>query len=289
MTMLPIFGVNPQICFWQRFYASRLWVVLAAITALGVTIFSAPAFAERKTVIIAADAWCPYNCDEKSGKPGFMIDIAREIFGDNGYSVIYQNQSWTTALSNVTSGKIDAIVGAAAVEARDLRLAGEPLGENQTCFYTRTDDLFQYKAGMSLKSRRVGVISGYLYGTAIDQYLAKSRADYNLVQIVTGEKPLLQNIRKLKARRIDTLVENKIVMDFSMGHYRVDGLRRAGCEAPSSLYIAFSPKREDAGHLAEMINIGIRSMRKNGKMASILGSYGLTDWKSSNGSERTSK
>ncbi len=246
-------------------------------------IFNGPTlFAVNKTVVIAADAWCPYNCDEKSQEPGFMIDLAREILGAVGYKVTYHNQPWTDALSDVAAGKIDAVVGAGASEAKNLTLAGVPLGENQTCFYTRQDDLFQYQVGMSLSSRRVGVISGYVYEKSIDKYLLENRADYNLVQIATGDKPLLQNIRKLKARRIDTLIENMVVMDFSMAKYQVEGLRLAGCERPTSLYIAFSPKREDHGRLAEAMNVGVRTMRKNGRLATILARYGLTDW---NGSE----
>ena len=245
---------------------------------LSAVLISFPVFSANKTVVIAADAWCPYNCDEKSQEPGFMIDLATEILGASGYTVIYHNQGWTEAMSDVTTGKIDAVVGAGAIEAKDLTLAGVPLGENQTCFYTRLDDLFKYQPGMSLSSRRVGVISGYLYEDSLDQYLLKNRADYNLVQIATGDKPLLQNIRKLKARRIDTLVENMVVMDFSIAKYQIEGLRLAGCERPRPLFIAFSPQREDKGRLAETMNVGIRTLRKNGRLATILARYGLTDW-----------
>lgn len=260
---------------------TRAQAFLITVTGLTAISLAPPIFAANKTVLISADAWCPYNCDDSSQEPGFMIDLAREILGQSGYTVVYRNQAWKTAMADVASGKIDAVVGAGAIEAKDLTLAGVPLGENQTCFYTRMDDLFQYKPGMSLVSRRVGVISGYLYEDSLDQYLLKNRADYNIVQVATGDKPLLQNIRKLKARRIDTLVENMVVMDFSIAKYRVDGIRLAGCEVPRPLFIAFSPKREDSHRLADAMNEGMRVLRKNGRLSTILARYGLTDWNGS--------
>ncbi|MEI6397916.1 MAG: transporter substrate-binding domain-containing protein [Pseudomonadota bacterium] len=253
--------------------------LLALIAGIALSLCPSLSFAGNKTITVAADTWCPYNCDEQSREPGFMIDITREILAASGYTVNYKNQSWASAMTDVASGKIDAVVGAGESEARALVLAAEPLGENNTCYYTRSDDLFKFKVGVPLSTRRVGVISGYLYGDPLDQYISANRANYNLVQLVTGDKPLLQNIRKLKARRIDTLVENMVVMDFSTRKYKVDGIRLAGCEGPVPLYIAFSPKREDAGHLAELMNQGIRDMRKKGRINEIMARYGLKDWK----------
>ena len=257
--------------------AFRHHFFILAVVAL--SLCPSRSFAGNKTITVAADAWCPYNCDERSREPGFMIDITKEILGAAGYTVNYKNQSWASAMTDVASGKVDAVVGAGEAEARRLVLAAEPLGENKTCYYTRSDDLFNFKVGRPLSKRRIGVISGYLYGDPLDQYVAANRANYNLVQIVTGDKPLLQNIRKLKARRIDTLVENMLVMEFSKSKYNVEDIRLAGCEGPLPLYIAFSPRREDAGHLAELMNEGIRNLRKKGRINEIMVRYGLRDWK----------
>lgn len=250
-----------------------------AFLCVFLSVLSERMIAGPKSVVIAADAWCPYNCDDTSREPGFMVDFAREILSAAGYQVTYKNKPWSEALAAVQSGRLDAIIGASAGEARELVLAGEPLGENKTCFYTRVEDPYRYLPGVALTGRRLGVASGYLYGDLVDQYVHEHRSNYNLVQIVTGDKPLLQNIRKLKERRIDTLIENLLVMEFSMRKYRVDGIRLAGCDAPTSLHIAFSPKRDDAGKLADMMNQGIRNLRQTGKMAEILARYGLKDWK----------
>jgi polar amino acid transport system substrate-binding protein len=237
------------------------------------------ASAQSRQIVVTADQWCPYNCDDKSHYQGFMIDVTREILGSAGYEVIYINQSWADALADVTTGRRDAVVGASVDEARGLTLAGEPLGQNQTCFYTRPDDPFIYNPGVSLRKRRLGLTFGYLYGDAIDSYVAAHRDDSSLIQLATGRKPLLQNLEKLKARRVDTIVENFLVMEFSGSKYQMSGLRRAGCDNPSPLHIAFSPLRPDAGRLADLMNQGVRSLRASGRMRDILSSYGVKDWK----------
>lgn len=232
-----------------------------------------------KNLVIAADSWCPYNCDPSSNEAGFMVDIVREILAANGFTMTYKIMPWTDALLAAASGDVDGVIGAAPSEAKDLILAGEALGKNMTCLYTRQDDPFKYSRESPLVGRRIGAASGYLYGGVIDQYIATNRADYSLVQLTGGRAPLLENYRKLTDRRVDTLVENSLVMEFSIKKYRFKGLRLAGCDEPTSLHIAFSPKRADAGRLAELMNEGIRSLRRSGRLAEILERYQVEQFK----------
>lgn len=233
----------------------------------------------EKTIVIVGDTWCPYNCDQSSRDAGFMVDVAKDILTANGYEVAYVNMPWVEALQSTLSGQMDAVIGASPKEAKEMVLAGEPLGQNKTCLYTRMDDPYRYRPGSSLSGRRLGVSSGYLYGDGLDQYIDANRSEYNLVQFAGGTNPLLINYRKLTDRRIDTVVENFLVMDFSIRKYRLAGVRLAGCDEPNSLHIAFSPKRSDAGRLAETMNDGVRAMRRSGRFKEILMKYNTTDWK----------
>ena len=234
------------------------------LVTLLIAVSGSATIARARNLVIEADVWCPYNCDPASKDRGFMIDAAAEILSAQGYTVEYKTDSWTRAMQAVLEGRIDAVVGAGATEAKDLVMAGEPLGINKTCFYTRKNESFTYTGVPSLDGIRLGAISGYLYGSAIDEYVSHNRANYQKVQFVSGDKPLLQNIRKLQGKRIDALVENEMVMDFSMRKFRLDGVRSSGCEKPGPLFIAFSPKISDARRLAEYINAGLPEMRRNG-------------------------
>ena len=230
-------------------------------------------------LIIAADAWCPYNCEATSHDRGFMIDAAAEILGKYNYEVIYRNEPWTNAMHDVAEGQIDAVVGAGSAEAKDLVTAFEPLGINKTCFFTSSERNFRYTGVTSLNAVRLGVIAGYLYGDLIDRYVEEHRIHYNRVQLVTGDKPLLQNVKKLQAGRIDALAENEMVMSFSTRKFNIKGLRNAGCEKETALYIAFSPKRSDSKRLAELMNGGMPELRSSGRFKVILKRYGVNDWK----------
>lgn len=232
-----------------------------------------------KLLSIAADEWCPFNCSKDSLDQGFVIDMTKQILGASGFDIDYSTQAWTSALDDVRAGRKDAIVGASREEAQGLVLVEEPVGENKNCFYTRQADPFVYSSLASLHGRRVAIAAGYLYGEPIDSYITSNRQNFNRIQMVTGEQPLLINIRKLGAMRVDTLIENMQVMDYSLRKYRISGIRLAGCDAPTPIYMAISPKREDAGKVASMLAVGIRKVRKTGKMREILARYGLSDWK----------
>ena len=249
--------------------------------AVSASFFSRPAFcaSEKKNLVIVADEWCPFNCAMESLDQGFMIDMAREILAAESYNVVYRTQAWTNALDNAAKGKVDAIVGASRDEAAGLIIVEEPLGENKNCFYTAVDDPFVYRGEMNLATRRLAVAAGYLYGQPLDEYIDKHRSNYNLLQLATGDHPLLQNIRKLKARRVDTVIENSHVMDYSLRKYRISDVRLAGCDAATPLFMAISPSRDDAGKLASVLAKGIRRMRQVGKMRELLARYGLSDWK----------
>jgi polar amino acid transport system substrate-binding protein len=208
-----------------------------------------------------------------------MIDAMREAFAKSNYQIEYRNMPWADAIAAVSQGTFDAVVGASLDEAKDLVAAIEPIGENKTCFYTRADDPFHYRGYEDLLRRRLGVTYGYLYGTVLDNYIARNRHDSNVVQLVGGDKPLLKNIQRLTGRRVDTIVENMAVMNYSTQKFLIKGIRLAGCDEPSTLHIAFSPKRPDSRKLADIASQEIKALRKSGRLQDILARYGLKDWK----------
>jgi polar amino acid transport system substrate-binding protein len=256
---------------FKKFFLIVNVVVLSA--------FSSVAMAADKSIVVVADEWCPFNCSDESLDQGFMIDMAREILSAERYAVKYRTEAWTDAINAVKAGTFDAIVGTSRDEAKGMVLVEEPLGENKNCFYTRLDDPFVYQATGNLRTRRLAVAAGYLYGHPLDDYIHASRVNFNLLQLATGERPLLVNVKKLRARRVDTVIENVYVMDYSLRKYRITGVRMAGCDAATPIYMAISPTREDAAKIASSMAQGIRKLRKSGRMREILAKYGLSDWK----------
>jgi polar amino acid transport system substrate-binding protein len=262
----------------------RAWVVgllLNGLSALlGVLVGGEGSLlhAAPKTLHVAADAWCPYNCEATSRDRGFMIDMLAEILADKDYQVSYKNVAWTQAMDSVKSGTLDVIVGAGASEAKDLIVPKTPFGVNKTCLFASYTSPLKYTGVASLKTMRVGVIGGYLYGEAIDQYIESQRIHFDRVQIVTGDKPLVQNVKKLQAGRIDVLFENAMVMDFSSRKFGFAGLKNIGCERESPLFVAFSPKLPEAQQIVSYLDQVIPQFRLSGRLEKILNRYGVKDW-----------
>ncbi|MCX6119251.1 MAG: transporter substrate-binding domain-containing protein, partial [Proteobacteria bacterium] len=101
---------------------------------------------------------------------------------------------------------------------------------------------------------------------------------FSKVQVVTGDKALLQNVKKLQSGRIDALVENEMVMNFSLRKYHIAGLESIGCEPETPLFVAFSPKKDSSQKIVKLIDEGLAEMRKSGRFAKILERYGAKDW-----------
>lgn len=68
----------------------------------------------------------PFNGSPDAEKPGYVVEILRSIFGAD--AIDYQTLAWDEALKQVRAGKVDAVIGANAVEATGLIMPNEPVG-----------------------------------------------------------------------------------------------------------------------------------------------------------------
>lgn len=80
---------------------------------------SVTAHADMRTLIIAADDWCPYNCDPDSGQDGMMVDISREAMELHGWKTGYRIISWKRAGFMVEKGEIDGLAGTSKSESSE--------------------------------------------------------------------------------------------------------------------------------------------------------------------------
>ena len=62
-----------------------------------------------------------------------MVDIAREVLGEAGYTVEYVNVSWARALQLTREGQLDAVVGAFTTDAPDFVFPDTPPGALSHC------------------------------------------------------------------------------------------------------------------------------------------------------------
>lgn len=238
---------------------------------------AAPETQPRQSVVIAADPWCPHNCEPGSDHEGYMIDIAREAFGLAGIDVEYVNMSWARALQQARDGYVDAVVGALPGDAPDFVFPEAAIGHSTIALYTHPDNNWHYTGIDSLSQFTLLAINGYAYSPDLDAYIAHYQDNPERVWVLSGPAPLSRAIELLHQHRSDVFPEDRYVMQWQLEQEgSTESLRMAAVIHESPLYVAFSPVGSDSPRLAVLLSEGARALQSSGRIAEILARYGLS-------------
>lgn len=251
-------------------------VLAGLVAATGMVLAATSAGAD--TISLRADSWCPYNCQPGSDKPGYMIEIATEVFAAAGHTVDYQLLPWTRALEEVQHGTHQGAVGATREDAEGLLFGDEPLGVSVNALGARRGYTFSFSGPDSLKGHRLLAVQDYAYSDELDAYIA-ANAGTDAVALAAGDDVTLQNLRKVLAERADLMLEDRNVLEYTATSQGMEGLidiHPAGKGLP--LYIAFSPTDPKGREYARILDEGVRKLRASGRLREILARYGLDDW-----------
>jgi len=235
---------------------------------------------KAETISIIADEWCPYNCSQKGLNKGYMIDIATEVFNNKGYKVKYiSNISWKEAIQKTQEGKYDAIVGAYKSDAPSFIYPKNSLGVSYNVFFTKTSSQWKYTDIHSLDSIKFGAITGYSYGEEIDKYIEKYKNDSSRVQLISGNRAIYHNAKKLLYNTIDALIEDPYVIKY---YFKLQDkqfpFKTVSTPFSEKIYIAFSPTNPKSKEYAKILSDGVQELRENGKLKEILAKYDIDDW-----------
>jgi polar amino acid transport system substrate-binding protein len=256
------------------------------VALLGFASFAHAEGPPEEVITLAADNWCPYTCDSRSNeKPGFMIELARAAFKPYNITVKYRNISWARAIETARGGSIEGIVGAAHEDAPDFVFPSVLQGMSSKHFWVQKNSTWQYSSVSSLGLVRIGIAADYAYSKNFDLYVKLHQGDTRNIQSINSEDALSLNIRKLQAGLIDTMPEDKSVMDYyfatqgQSNPFKSAGLMTERDSLSSEfLYIAFSPANPRAKYYADILNRRIPEMSKDGDLKVILDKYHVDDW-----------
>lgn len=248
---------------------------------LFITILFCLSFSKAHSALITlkSDLWCPYACDPKSDRPGFMVEIAQEVFKKNGHSVQYSVMNWARAVVDVRSGKYDGLVGCSKADVDGFVIPTVPTGAMSSRVFTLQNDSWFYVNQDSLKSKKIGVINDYTYGGKIDDLVKSQNPAFHSV---SGEGTLLRLIQMTESKRLDGFVENPLVLDYTLKLHHKDKkkFRVASDDLTRNpeLFIAFAPSKPESRKYAKMLDVGMGELRKSGRLQVILSKYNLSDW-----------
>ena len=234
----------------------------------------------KEPLTIRADVWFPINGLPNSDKPGYMIEMASAIMKENGREVDYRTMPWERSLDQVRKGNYDCVVGAYKDDAPDFLFPELSWGEIETNLYVKSDSNWTFEGIESLEGVALGAIGGYAYSEEFDAYVEEFK-ETSKVQVINANNALEQNIKKLLAGRLDTLVESDLVLEAKLQEMGLEGqIKPAGqLVGATEMYIACSPAKEGMQEIVDQLNQGLIQLREAGKLKPILKKYGLKDWK----------
>lgn len=234
-----------------------------------------------ETITIRADNWPPFNGEPKNAKPGYMIEVLREICGPLGHKIDYQLMSWDDSLASVRKKQFNAVVGAARDDAPDFVFPDESFGTSSNTFFVLSKNRWVYDGIPSLGKIKLGVIEDYAYSEELDDYIEANKKGGKVV-VGRGEEALTLLINQLQSGKIDVVVEDASVMLFALMKRGIPPgqIKAAGLPQDSQdIYIAFAPGHPASKRYAQQFDEGIRKLRTTGKLQQILARYNLSDWK----------
>ena len=235
----------------------------------------------QETISVRGDLWAPFNGDPSSDKPGYAIEIMKAVFEPNGIKIDYQTIPWTSAMKGLQEGKFEAAVGASKEDCPDAIFPELEIADIRHGFFALPSSKWRFKGIDSLSQIKLGVIEGYTYGEDVDRYIASAKVS-GKVEAIVGDGVLEKNIKKLHVGRIDAVIEAPQVFSWTvktMGLPENTFVNVGSLEKSQKNYIAFSPAKESSKKYAKMFDDGIRELRRNGKLKTILAKYGLKDWR----------
>ncbi len=213
---------------------------------------------------LSSDPWCPYTCEPNSDKPGFMVEVATEIFKASGHQVKYLKLSWARAIADARSGVINGVIGAAKNDVPGFIIPNKASAKSFNYFHVLSSNPWVYKNESSLKGLEFVIINGYSYGHEIDKLIAKKHKSF---KELSGEDPLLRMIQMTEAKRIAGFIEDSSVLTYKLNSLgkKADLFKEASdnLAIDPNLYIAFSPANPKSREYAKILDEGMVRLRKS--------------------------
>jgi polar amino acid transport system substrate-binding protein len=258
-------------------------MLLCAVALLPVSTLASPTSAPTKTITVAADKWCPYNCAENDKKPGYIIELIRKALEPLGVKVVYKVIPWSDAIERTRKGEFDAIVGANTGDAPDFIFPDQLQGISLNLVWVRANDPFHYSTSESLKGKKLGIVRGFSYGKEMDKFISSSIAEPNHTIMKSHSSTASEdNIKKLLSGELDVILEDKNVVQYYFSSRGMPiALKPAGNPVnlknhqDTFVFVAFSPANPDAKLYAEALSKAVVTMRDNGELTEILANYGM--------------
>ena len=234
---------------------------------------------ERKTLVIAGDYWCPYNCSQGADKPGYLVELIRRALYIYRIDVEYRMMPWGDALDAVKAGEVDGIIGVSDVRGRKMVSTRLPLEYSVASAYTRADTQWEYDGLESLRGKKLGIIMDYVVDNEINHYVGiHYPTNSGMFVVEDGKNAVIESIANLIDGDSDVYIEDRRVVE---NYINENGLapyiRNAGnvTKIKQPIYIAFSSEIPSIKKYIKSFEEGLASLKATGEYDDIRAKYNM--------------
>jgi polar amino acid transport system substrate-binding protein len=214
-----------------------------------------------------------------------MPEIAKIIFEQSDYSVKFKIVPFIRSIQGAENGTYDAVLHAHTGHSKLLIFSKEHSGILKQVFFVKRGYPWRYESTKSLEKIKLGYVLGYNASSLwpdFQNYIDENKDKNNKVDVIGGNDAPLKNFKKLYAGRITALTEDVALASYLLfkdSLLNITDFEIAGSLGENPQFMGFSPKNPNSQKYAELFDVGIKLMRKNGQLDKVLGSYGIEDWK----------
>lgn len=227
------------------------------------------------TLLFIAEEYHPYEYKENGEAKGTDVDIIKEVCRRLNITPIFEFKPWIRALSDIKTGKADAIFSLFHTPERAVFLdyPTEALSQEQNIFVVHQESDKYAHSIDDMAGWYIGMVAGNVYGQSFD------KAD-NIIRKKSHKNELL--IYQLHAKnRLDAIVINELLFDVLVKKMVQQGqlidpqFRKLDYKLEAGfLYVGFAKaKGEKSQHLAKQFTQELKQMREEGKIAEIMNKY----------------
>ncbi|GAB3254359.1 substrate-binding periplasmic protein [Chitinimonas naiadis] len=244
-------------CPWFVMLSCLLTTTLAAGNPSGVP----------NTLNLIANYWEPYT-GETLPQQGLASELVTTALKRAGYDSRITIAPWARALAMSYKGHADGVVAIWSTrERRDKLRFSEPYLSNRMVLLYRHGSYDGGKTLADIKGLRLGVGRGYDYN---DAFIADTSFQ------VEPTDNVLQNLRKLAAKRVDLVLEDELIARYQLQQRlaTLPELKQIVLNHTPlftlPLHFAVSRQRPDADRIIEQFNTALAGMKADGSYDEIV-------------------
>ena len=218
--------------------------------------------------VVHSGKWPPYADAGLPGQ-GLGVEIVTTALKRAGYTTYMRIDSLDRILEGGSLGVYDVFATPWYSDARNQYLMfSEPYLESYIRFIKKKDKDFTYESFGDLKGMMIGIVQDYAY----DEEFNDSR---DLIKI--SERNLIQNLLKLTQGRIDTTLDDELVLQYEINQYMPNSMKELEFLpkplAVRGIHIGVSRENPDHEKIVAAFNKAIKEMKKDGSYDTIVSKH----------------